>query len=118
MGKNITSVSAESMARLVNMDFPGNIRELENMIERAVVLAENNTVLSFDKEDTPASHILFPSDTSAELKLSELTDNIEKQYIKKTLTNCKGNISKTAKILGLSRAGLYKKMKRLELISS
>ncbi|MBL7059963.1 MAG: sigma-54-dependent Fis family transcriptional regulator [Candidatus Marinimicrobia bacterium] len=117
MGKNISTVSNESLARVVNMDFPGNIRELENIIERAVVLAEDNSVLSFRDDETPTSHILLPTDSTETTKLSDLTNNIEKQYIKKTLVSCKGNISKTAKVLGLSRAGLYKKMKRLDLVS-
>ncbi|KLT69002.1 sigma-54-dependent transcriptional regulator [Flavobacterium sp. ABG] len=85
----------------------GNIREMENKIERALILAENNTIsvtdldiLDFDEPDEPDDNPLF---------------EMEKNAIEKALFKHNGNISKTAEELGLSRAALYRRIEKYDL---
>lgn len=85
----------------------GNIREMENKIERALILAENNTIsvtdldiLDFDEPDETDDNPLF---------------EMEKNAIEKALFKHNGNISKTAEELGLSRAALYRRIEKYDL---
>jgi len=120
-GKNISGFSEDALKYLLSNKYPGNVRELENMIQRAVILTGNDEVLSINHLQTewnsskPTTSI---TDTELDLKYSslpKLVEEIEIEYISKALGSNKGNISKTAKDLGLSRAGLYKKLKRYNL---
>ena len=120
MGKRIGGISAEAMTILVRRDYPGNVRELENIIERAVVLADPGDEIKAESLQAealapvawsgaePVSTSGTPSGT-----LKETTAALEKQLIVQTLEKTKGNISQAANLLGLSRLGLYKKIDRL-----
>lgn len=112
IGKTISGIEPKSLAKLINFDFPGNIRELENIIERSLVLSEEGSQLSIDSLPNQPSYSLYQSECNTETTLKSLIDSIEKQYIVRTLKQFNGNISKTAKALGLSRSGLYIKMDR------
>ena len=120
-GKQISGISDETISNLMNMDFPGNIRELENLIERSVTLAEDGAILSpdfmgLDLSISPDARYPLAEDTVGTLK--EKTESIEKFYINQNLSKFKGNISKTAKVLGLSRLGLHKKLQRYQIEAS
>ncbi len=115
IGKSISGISSDSLACLVNKDFGGNIRELENIIERAVVLTEDGALLSIDFISEPSAPNLLSSDPAEPQTLKSLVENIEKQSIIRTLKFYNGNISKTANTLGVSRSGLYIKMDRYEI---
>jgi len=116
--KAIKGLSARAIKALVDYDWPGNIRELENTIERAVVLARGETI---DLEDllthgitarvAPGAQWPSPPKTLAEM---------EKEYIKFVLQENKGNRSAAAKTLGIDRKTLWAKIKkyRIELESS
>lgn len=88
----------------------GNIRELENKIERALILAENNTIAVTDLDILDFEEIQENDDNP----LSEL----EKTAIEKALFKHHGNISKTAEELGLSRAALYRRIEKYDLKNS
>jgi len=85
----------------------GNIREMENKIERALILADNNTISVHDLDILDFEH----TPENDENPLSE----IEKSAIEKALFKHHGNISKTAEELGLSRAALYRRIEKYDL---
>jgi DNA-binding NtrC family response regulator len=93
----------QNTAALLQHPWLGNIREMENKLERAVILADSDVVSVADLELGIAETITFD-----ETPLSEL----EKISIEKSLAKNEGNISKTASALGLSRAALYRRMEK------
>ncbi|HHN64778.1 MAG TPA: sigma-54-dependent Fis family transcriptional regulator [Nitrospirae bacterium] len=106
-GKNLR-FSKEAITTLMGYDFPGNVRELENIVERVVTLSENNPVR---KEDLP-EHITG-KDGSAEaepLSLNEVAQEAEKNHIIRILRETGGNRTRAAEILGISRKTLWEKI--------
>jgi two-component system response regulator AtoC len=105
--KEITGFSLEAVDFLLKCDWPGNVRQLENAIERAVILANNSTINIADlAELDPQLQQLADSI----LQPKSLKD-IEKDHIVNLLRDTGGNFSKAARILGISRATLYNKVK-------
>lgn len=98
---------AAALQKIAHHAWNGNIREMENKIERAVILCENNTITAADLDLTNVT-IVAPKD---EAHLSD----IEKATIEKALQKHNFNISKTADELGLSRAALYRRMEKHEI---
>ena len=88
----------------------GNVREMENRIERAVILCENNTIEVHDLDLEMINHY----EQMDEIPLSE----VEKMTIEKTLIKHHYNISKTAEELGLSRAALYRRIEKYGIENS
>ncbi len=118
LGKEINGISQEVLSSLMVYPFPGNVRELENIIERAVVLAKDGSTLTKDQislhSDQPLDfNLIFPGEEDKKLK--SMVEALEKKAILHALQRWKGNISKAAKSLGLSRPGLYQKIDRYEI---
>jgi DNA-binding NtrC family response regulator len=111
--KNIQSISPNVIKALMEYDWPGNIRELENTIERAVVLSQDDQIRMQDLfyQGIGASPALMPTRGGQYKKL----DEVEKDYIKVVLQAQQGNRSKTAKILGIDRKTLLTKIKKYNL---
>jgi DNA-binding NtrC family response regulator len=112
--KEITGVHAVVMEALKRYDWPGNIRELENLIERSYILETSSTLMpdSFPGElftgDEPIAQIaLNPSHTLAEVR-SRGIENIERQYLAEILTLNKGRINRAATHAGISTRQLHK----------
>lgn len=107
----IPQIENSVLSQLENYQWKGNIRELQNRIERAVILAEDNQItlehLGFDT-------IIPIKQEINNLKLTE----IEKNKIVERLSFNNGNISKTADDLGISRAALYRKLEKHNIIQS
>jgi len=105
--RNEIAFEEAALAQITRHSWNGNIREMENRIERAVILCENNliTVVDLDLE------IISNIENNEELPLSE----IEKSTIEKVLQKHNFNISKSAEELGLSRASLYRRMEKFDL---
>jgi DNA-binding NtrC family response regulator len=101
--KPVDKISREAMDEIMLYEWPGNVRELENAIERAVVIGKSRSIMP---EDLP----LFRSDHKG-LPMSASLKEIEKSHIDRTLHENKWNISRSAKILGIDRSTLYKKIK-------
>jgi transcriptional regulator of acetoin/glycerol metabolism len=111
LDRNINSISDATMTILCQYDWPGNVRELGNIIERAIVNNESDTIEAKDLPDFILGHSQLAINTN---RLGELND-LEKTIIISTLKSCNGNVSKTAKILGVSRVTLYRKMNKLNI---
>jgi DNA-binding NtrC family response regulator len=89
-------------------DWPGNIRELENAIERAVVVGKQREILA---EDLP----IFCHETPPPLKGARSLKEIEKAHIQQVLAENQWNMARSAKILGIDRSTLYSKIKRYSI---
>jgi two-component system response regulator HydG len=111
MGKRVTGMSPAVAERLLAYAWPGNVRELQNCMERAVALARFEQLAVDDLPERvrnyrPA-HVLVASDDPAELVPLE---EVEKRYILRVLQSAGGNKSITARILGLDRKTLYRRL--------
>ncbi len=125
LGKKIKSIDDKSMEILANHKWPGNIRQLENVIERMILLSEKDT-LSQDNIPSEVSQLgnihtpsLSPEDFSnlGSFKniIKETTQKLEKGLIVKALEETHDNVTKAAKKLGISRKSLQNKMKEYHL---
>jgi len=124
MGKEITKISSYAIDLLQKYDFPGNIRELENLLERSVALSNTNIILPeslalsihkrrwvegiqgrrFDLDEVPRG-----------VSLDAILEGIERAYIEKALDCSNGNKNKTAGLLGLSLRSLRYRIEKLEI---
>ncbi len=98
------------ISKLKKHDFPGNVRELQYILERAVIMTDD-TILK--AEDLVFSSIERPRSVSAPTTMN--LDDIEKNAILTVLEKNKGNVSKSAKELGITRAALYRRLDKYEL---
>lgn len=104
-------VSPAAMERLVRFRWPGNVRQLENEIRRAVVLAEGDIT-----PDVLSPELLSDASRDQEGKgLRGKLDALERDLVNDALKKTRGNQTKAAELLGLSRFGLQKMMKRLKI---
>ncbi len=111
-----TKLSAEAFAYLTTQHYPGNIRQLKNIVERLTILFRHKTVEVNDlmAHITSSPTSLPPHD----LSLSEKVIRFEKHLIQKTMENTGGNISEAARLLKIDRANLSKKIKEFKLKDS
>jgi DNA-binding NtrC family response regulator len=105
MSRDMISVEPAAMKHLESMDYPGNVRELENMIERAIVVG-NGKVIRL--RDLPMGKEVMSSSI-------ESLDELEKKHITRILEKYQWNISKAARALNVDRATLYNKIRKYEL---
>ncbi|GIW92330.1 MAG: sigma-54-dependent Fis family transcriptional regulator [Pirellulaceae bacterium] len=114
VGKPVKNVSAEALALLENYAWPGNIRELQNVLERAVLLGKGSQI---EVSDLPPRllHAGSTSPVRPTSSLKEALEDPERQIILEVLEACDWNRTLTADRLGINRTTLYKKMRRLGL---
>ncbi|MCP4156617.1 MAG: sigma-54-dependent Fis family transcriptional regulator [bacterium] len=117
-GKEIGSISKDALNMLVKYTYPGNIRELENIIERAVVLARSDVLTLQDlpvfiENEAEDDWAMVPGDSV--LSLPERLSIIEKKIISDTLKKVYFNQSKAAQELGISESGLRYKIQALKI---
>jgi Nif-specific regulatory protein len=107
------SLSSEAKKRLQAHGWPGNVRELRNLMERVAFLAAGPTIQAEDISFilTPARDVFF--DPSADEGLAEATNKFQQEYIRRAIKRVKGNMSEAARLLGLHRTNLYRKMNQL-----
>ncbi|MCE9529754.1 MAG: sigma-54 dependent transcriptional regulator [Planctomycetes bacterium] len=115
LGKVRCQVAPEAMEAIVNYDWPGNIRELANVVERAQILAENNRITCDDLPDNllvaPSKEIerISPGDSPVVLR------DVERLHVTKVLQQMKGNKVHAARTLGISRRALYRLIAKYRL---
>ena len=116
MDRDVNEISAEAMQRLNEYDFPGNIRELSNFIERGVALTQDNTL---DVQHLPQSlgeltvRVFKPEMAATPTTLEEQ----EAEHILNVLKMADGNRTQAARMLGIDRVSLWRKLKKLGIDS-
>jgi two-component system response regulator AtoC len=115
--KNIEGLSSEAMALLMGYSWPGNIRELENVLERSILLAEGRWIAPAELPSPITSQRPIPSSTEPEhtLSIKKASRILERKLIDKALKLTGGNRTQAAKILEISRPGLLSKIKEYNL---
>jgi PAS domain S-box-containing protein len=125
-GRSIQGISAKARERLLEYDWPGNIRELENFIGRAIInMKFNDTIIleehlpriserKTDRSDVDGD-IYTPGEVDTSLPLNKVLDDTEREYIKKVLLETKYNKTRAAKKLGISIRNLYYKIEKYKL---
>ena len=114
--KKIQRISPEAQRKLVNYRWPGNIRELRNVIERAIIFADGEIIdagdiLLIDHDQQSGAEAVQPSSTSEELSLTDM----EKRLIAQALSRTRGNQTRAARLLGLSLDTLRYRLKKYEI---
>jgi len=104
MEKDVRRISGDAMQTLVNYSWPGNIRELENALERAVVVAETDEIQTGDLPLTLAAQ-------AADLQQDWTLEHVKQEHITRVLELVGGNKKKAAKLLGLDATTLWRKSK-------
>ncbi len=124
LGKHIQSIDTKAMEVLSKYMWPGNIRELQNVLERMILLSDMDslTLRSLPSEISQLSELTLPAITPEMLSpgsfkeiVKETTQKIERDLIVTALNKTHGNITKAAKKLGISRKSLQNKMKEYQL---
>jgi DNA-binding NtrC family response regulator len=111
--KNLSGFSRDAMAKLKRLRWAGNVRELENTIERAVVLSNENVI--GEKDITIEGSLEVDEQTSLLFKELLSLKELEKQYIRFVLEKTSGKKEEAAEILGINRKTLYRKEKDYDL---
>jgi transcriptional regulator with GAF, ATPase, and Fis domain len=114
--KDIKGISGEAMARLVTYDFPGNVRELENEMEKAIVMASDGDMITTDglSEKIQGTSAAMPGGDEHHT-MKEAIISLERKLIARALQKHHGNKSRTAQELGISRRGLVKMIERIKI---
>ncbi len=129
-GRFVSGISSEAMRALVSYEWPGNVRELENAIERAVIIASGRQIELSDLPDAigrrvTEAHAYARQERAAaagdgrsialDITLPSAMDEIEKQVIMATLDYTAGDKSRAARLLGIGRKTLYRKIDEYEI---
>lgn len=107
--KSITGISKDALNNLQSYHWPGNIRELEHIIERAVIITEEDKITNEDLHFSTKKFNTLPPVVNLNL------EETEKSLIKNAMDKHQGNISKASKDLGLTRAALYRRLEKFGL---
>ncbi len=108
MNSSVTSLAPDARAAIDGWGWPGNVRELENRMKRAVIMAEGKAITAADLD--------LAGDAPAEpLNLKAVRETADRAAIRHALARAEGNISNTAKLLGVSRPTLYDLLKSYDL---
>jgi len=107
MGKNVEGVAESAIRLLMDYGWPGNARELRNVIERAMVVTKGRMIFEADLS-------LPQAPTVSESRGKSLSE-MEKEHIRQVLQENRWNIIRSAQVLGIDRVTLYNKIRKYEL---
>jgi two-component system, NtrC family, nitrogen regulation response regulator NtrX len=113
------TLSPEAIAAMQSYDWPGNVRQLRNVVERTIILAPRERLTRIDADMLPSEIVStrLGADTSTSalmgVPLREARENFEREYLKVQIRRFSGNISKTASFIGMERSALHRKLKLL-----
>ena len=114
---NIKPFTLKDNNYLLSYSWPGNVRELRNLIERVTILSQgkdDERILNIIKESlTQSDNDTFSLTETLDFPLREARENFEKEYLITQLKKFSGNISKTARFVGMERSALHRKLKLL-----
>jgi two-component system, NtrC family, response regulator AtoC len=110
--KKVVGLSPAAAERLISYDWPGNVRELSNCLERAVALAHFEEIQVEDLPDTIRSRSRAPSLSGHDLPELLTLEEVERRHVLRVLEASNGNRTDAAKMLGLDRKTLYRKLLR------
>ena len=122
-GLNIRKLSDDAAALLQTLPWPGNIRQLKNVIERILILSDGTGPISADEIPTDTQKSAGANDEGgmsanwATLPLREAREAFEREYLITQINRFGGNISKTANFVGMERSALHRKLKSLGVVS-
>jgi two-component system, NtrC family, response regulator AtoC len=108
MNRRTEEISADAMALLMSHTWPGNVRELRNILERAMVVASGRVIEAADLG------LRRPPCVDGSAVMASLED-VERHHIARVLQDAHGNISQSARTLGIDRATLYNKLRKYQL---
>ena len=114
-------IGGEAMAAMQGYDWPGNVRQLRNVIERTIILAPHGRLRTIEIDMLPVELIEGDTDRSVGIPslmgapLREARESFEREYLKVQIRRFSGNISKTANFIGMERSALHRKLKLLGL---
>lgn len=120
LNKDITIISQEALNEMMAYDWPGNVRQLENLIERAIIMAKGNTISHIDlSDDMRRRRVEPPGQLTVHLPFKEAKERVVKEYERDYFINllgrCRGNITQAAKIAQIDMKTLRRKMKEYGL---
>ncbi len=115
LGIYVEGISDEAIEYLQNYSWPGNIRELENVIERAINMLSSDLVIKPEHLPKRITKNKLKNKFTGNKKLKAVLEEVEKEMIIESLNKNKGNKNKTAKSLGISRVNLYKKLEKYKI---
>lgn len=113
------AISSEALAAMQSYDWPGNVRQLRNVVERTVILAPRDRLARIDIDMLPGEIVDGPAGEGGggsalmAVPLREARENFEREYLKVQIRRFSGNISKTAAFIGMERSALHRKLKLL-----
>jgi transcriptional regulator of acetoin/glycerol metabolism len=120
------AIEMDALARLVAYPWPGNIRELRNVIRTALAICDGGVVRQLDlpreirEQEAPPVAVTdsaaVPSATTLAGRAANPLQAAERATLLSTIENCRGNMTRTAELLGMSRTTLYRKLKRHEIL--
>ena len=121
-GLNLRQLSLEASTMLQTMAWPGNIRQLKNMVERVLILGDGQGDVSIEElpsetKSTNENLNNVASGPIATMPLREAREAFEREYLITQINRFNGNISKTAKFVGMERSALHRKLKSLGVVS-
>ena len=110
-----TEFSADALNFLSRLPYPGNIRELKNLVERTILVSGKSTLEASDFDAQYLRHD-EPVKAGSTSSLAGMTlDEIERQTIMQAIERYKGNLSQVAMALGISRAALYRRLEKYNI---